>query len=328
MNWQYSNKEVTKLQLEITSFCNLTCPGCERNFNKDANALKALSLKVSKFLEGHKCAPFEIDDDRSVKDHINTVHMSLEKVKKWFTKETLPKLNTVIFSGAIEDAASNPEIYDICDYFLNTLGCSISINSNGSLRTPAFWSKLGSLGITVEFALDGLEDTLSIYRIGADYNKIIINAKAFIAAGGIADWKFIDFKHNTHQIEEARLRAKALKFRKFILVKSLRPASIHLASPSDSSDTNLSSVKCKAFKEPWLYVNYDGVMSPCCYFGYNERSKYPEDNLHNGSIEDFFKSSKFLNDIQSSWDTDVCNRRCYLICKLGQKNKSEITDLQ
>jgi hypothetical protein len=328
MKWPYTGKDVTKLQLEITSFCNLKCTGCEREFNKNADTLQALREKVEKSLEGHKYKPFEIDDKFSVEKHTDTIHMTFEKVKEWFTRDTLPSLNKVIFSGAIDDPASNPELYNICDYFSNTLGCSVNVNSNGSLRMPDFWKKLGSLGITVEFALDGLEDTLPIYRVGANYNKVIQNATAFIEAGGVAVWKFIDFRHNTHQIEEAKQIAKNLGFNRFLLIKTPRPSSIDIATPYEFEDLETPTVSCKSFNEPWLYVNYDGVMSPCCYFGYNERSKYSEDNLNNSTPEEFFESSKFLNDIQSSWNTDQCNRRCYIICKLNKKNHTEITKFE
>ena len=41
------------------------------------------------------------------------------------------------------------------------------------------------------------------------------NAKAFIEAGGKARWKMIVFKHNEHQIDEAKLLAKDMGFWEF-----------------------------------------------------------------------------------------------------------------
>jgi MoaA/NifB/PqqE/SkfB family radical SAM enzyme len=41
------------------------------------------------------------------------------------------------------------------------------------------------------------------------------NVKSFIDAGGKAEWSFLIFKHNEHQIEETRKISKDLGFKKF-----------------------------------------------------------------------------------------------------------------
>lgn len=298
-NWLYTYDTVTKLQLEITSFCNLKCHGCERTFNY-----------------------------MYTKDHIDTKHMTLSDIRLWFTKETLPGLTKVILSGNIDDPAANPELFDICNYFITEFNINVYVNTNGSIRDKKFWQQLGSLGskLNVEFALDGLEDTLSIYRKGANFKKVIDNATSFIKAGGSADWKFIDFKHNTHQIDEARKLSKDLGFNNFILIKSARPASADMNTYNKFVEYD--RVNCKSIiNDNWLFVNYDGVMSPCCYFGYNERSTYDHDNLNYNSIENFFKKSPFLKQVHDSWNTDSCNRRCYIKCKLNLKDVREVVEL-
>ena len=67
-----------------------------------------------------------------------------------------------------------------------------------------------------------MEDTHSMYRIGTDYNKIIQNATAFINAGGTAEWCFIKFKHNEHQVEEARSIAEQMGFSLFVEKNSFK----------------------------------------------------------------------------------------------------------
>ena len=42
------------------------------------------------------------------------------------------------------------------------------------------------------------------------------NAKAFIDEGGIAEWQYLKFKHNEHQVEEARKMAEDIGFDKFV----------------------------------------------------------------------------------------------------------------
>ena len=48
------------------------------------------------------------------------------------------------------------------------------------------------------------------------------NAQYFIEAGGRATWKMIRFKHNEHQIEQAKQLSQTLGFVDFIVVESPR----------------------------------------------------------------------------------------------------------
>jgi len=74
----------------------------------------------------------------------------------------------------------------------------------------------------VVFGIDGLEDTNHIYRRGTVFSVVIKNAKAFIQAGGRAQWDFIVFKHNEHQVEKARKLSKELGFETFQIKRTSR----------------------------------------------------------------------------------------------------------
>jgi MoaA/NifB/PqqE/SkfB family radical SAM enzyme len=196
--WNVQIGDVTEIDLECTTFCNLACPECNRTTDKDL-----------------------------ISSILNTSHITLENCKTWFKPTELTKLKEVRFCGAIDEALMNPELTDILDFFLDEFNIKfIDIRTNGSVRSTKWWSNfvnhLPSKHVIV-FGLDGLEDTLHIYRIGANYKKIINNAKAFIDAGGIASWQFIEFEHNKHQIEEAKQLAKELGFKEFRLLSSTRP---------------------------------------------------------------------------------------------------------
>jgi|TARA_R110000822_G_scaffold25827_4_gene78060 MoaA/NifB/PqqE/SkfB family radical SAM enzyme len=303
--WQYKGSDTKKLQLEITSFCNLACPGCERTCSK------------------------------AVLPILNTKIMELKDIKKWFTPLTVPKLNEISFSGQIDEPCIHPHVDEIVEYFLeNWPKASLCISTNGSTRNEKLFTKLGELSkqynnrLDIEFALDGLEDTNHIYRVGSDYHKVIRHAKAYINAGGKASWKMILFEHNKHQVEEAKLIAKEMSFHRFSTIISARKSTRNINYKPDKIPLKYTEIKraattqvakeeivCRSLtKKGWLFVNYDGVANPCCYFGYTERSKDPLDNLHNISVEDYFDTSPFLDNLRSSWLTEnpnpTCNKKC------------------
>ena len=78
---------------------------------------------------------------------------------------------------------------------------SIEVVTNGSIKKANWWAEL-ALKANVVFSIDGLEDTNHIYRVGAQWDKIMANAEAFIAAGGNATWQYIVFRWNAHQEED------------------------------------------------------------------------------------------------------------------------------
>lgn len=170
----------------------------------------------------------------------------------------------------------------------------VLISTNGSAQTTKWWESLAAAlpeKHTVIFALDGLADTHSLYRVGTNYGTIIKNAKAFIAAGGIAEWMFIRFKHNEHQVSEARAIAKDLGFKtfntkdskrfgkKFPVLNKQGVIDYYLEPPSDGTVKPVEFVDLKGYKE-WkndvscfsydskeLYIDANGYLMPCCLIG-------------------------------------------------------------
>ena len=197
--WNAQIGDITDLDLECTTFCNLACPECNRT-----------------------------TDEEVISSILNTTHITLENCRDWFKSTELTSLTDIRFCGAIDEALMNPELTDILDFFKDEFKKLkfVDIRTNGSVRSTKWWSNLVN-HLTpkhvVIFGIDGLEDTLHIYRVGADYQKVINNAKAFIDAGGIASWQFIEFEHNKHQVDEARQLAKEIGFKEFRIVSSSRP---------------------------------------------------------------------------------------------------------
>jgi sulfatase maturation enzyme AslB (radical SAM superfamily) len=188
--------ELKQLHLEITNNCQASCPMCSRNHH------------------GGQSNPL-----------IKITEWSLDDFKAIITQEVLDQVSSIYFCGNFGDPLLNDNLPDMCSYIKDNSQVSIRIHTNGSLRNAAWWKSLASKmpkNHIVIFAIDGLEDTHSRYRIGTDYSKIVKNAKAFIDAGGKAEWAYIVFEHNEHQVETARSLSKQLGFARFTVKNSSR----------------------------------------------------------------------------------------------------------
>ena len=225
----------------------------------------------------------------------------------------------------------------------------MNIHTNGSARDNEFWEKLARLGVEVTFAIDGLADTHSLYRIGTNFDMIMRNAKTFIEAGGKADWHMLAFEHNEHQIDECKRLSKELGFHTFIVKHTARfPVEkmpviddlgkpVYYIKPTQKSKTIMAlskntipkdhvDIKCKVQKESQLYVSAMGDVSPCCWLSLKDhcaghtkdtRVDYMDKigawpNLNDNSFIEIFDSGYF-DKIADTWKTDPlieCKRQC------------------
>jgi MoaA/NifB/PqqE/SkfB family radical SAM enzyme len=161
---------------------------------------------------------------------LENTEWTLESFKAAWPKEFIQGLHKILSCGNFGDPCACREFVDIYEYVreLNPR-IGLACNTNGSLRTPEWWARLGAVmtqqqnnGNYCTFSLDGLEDTNHLYRRNTNWKKIMENAKAFIDAGGIAHWDYIVFQHNEHQVEEARQLAKDMGFRNFNVKRTTR----------------------------------------------------------------------------------------------------------
>ena len=93
----------------------------------------------------------------------------------------------------------------------------MQINTNGGMKTTPFWIALGELfeknhSRYVIFSVDGLEDTNHIYRRNVKWNKVSDNMYCYSQTGATGIWEFLKFKHNEHQLKEAKEMADWLGF--------------------------------------------------------------------------------------------------------------------
>jgi len=192
----YQYDEIRHVHLEPTTGCNAGCPMCARN----VRGAVAPGLQLTEI---------GIGDARAI-----------------FPETFLRQLTGFDMCGAYGDPAAARDLAEIVSY-LRAAGpdCMITIFTNGGLRSSEWWREFAErLGIPgrVVFAIDGLADTNHIYRRGVNFEKVMENARAFIGAGGDARWDFLAFRHNEHQVDQARALSIEMGFRDFSVKKTDR----------------------------------------------------------------------------------------------------------
>lgn len=186
MKWS----SVRKLHLEISALCNAVCPQCAR-------------YPTASYLEHPNIKSTDV--------------WTIEQVQRRLPASDLKNIEQFLINGTMGDFITNRHALSIVQHLHDAAPKSTKlINTNGSARQSRWWEELASIpGLTVNFAIDGLEDTHSLYRRNTDWQTIINNAKIFMRQGGVADWTMTIFEHNQHQVEACRKLAADLGFRHF-----------------------------------------------------------------------------------------------------------------
>ncbi len=257
--------ELQSIHLEITNRCQASCPMCSRNYRGGVD---------NPFL---KISDWTLDDFKEIIDI-----------------ETLNTIKRIEFCGNFGDPLINQDFHLMTDYVKNC-DIFIDVHTNGSLRNREFWKNLPQYlpKHRVVFGIDGLADKHSVYRRGTDFDKIIENATAFIEAGGVAEWSFIRFKHNEHQVEQARELATKIGFDKFYTKDSSRfvfereytildktenvvdvlypptTTKIKYFDPTDivsvSKTMQNTVIDCYAKHKKEIYIDAHKKIMPCCF---------------------------------------------------------------
>lgn len=302
---------VNIVHIELTDKCQASCPMCPRNVFGGVEGSNVLSLEIT-----------------------------LNQFKTWFPPNFLQQLDQLIVCGNLGDPLMNKECLEIFEYVkLSSPDTSIHVYTNGSLRTKEWWLKLATVlksNDIVVFAIDGFEDTHSIYRRGTVYQKIIDNAKTFIDAGGNTRADILVFEHNEHQVEELSLFLTNMGFNQincrttdrfhgldsFPVQNKKGEHEYYLRPPTgkykiqtnpvypkilENLDDILSKtvIKPKCLSGKGIYVNCKGLVYPCSWVGStiaNNTNIWQRTELEETIKELFFNSATELvnsvNEIQ------------------------------
>ncbi len=264
--------------IELTDKCNAGCPMCPRTDHLNF------------------CKP-----DRT---KVFNVELTPEDFRTHFTDEFCARTDEIVFGGAYGDPLAASGLLEITEY-LTERGVRLATSTNGSLRTPDWWRRMGKAmkrtGSRLELHIDGLAETNQLYRVNTFFEKIMENARAYIETGARAEWHFIIFKHNQHQVDEAYRLSREMGFAQFTLIDTIRfsggprfeyvmPTGEHryldlpdvkaaqfqksgdgiVAGDSqddvaESQHPGINGIDCKsaAFNRP--YISAHGQVSACCW---------------------------------------------------------------
>ena len=298
--------EIKNIHVEASTYCNARCPLCPRN------------------MYGY-----------NVPGVYPQLHLTVEKFKECL--DQFPDRTFVYFNGNLGDPMMNPDIVDLTEL----TKCRTSVTTNGSIGNRDTWIKLAQQGVEITFSIDGLEDTNHLYRQDVEWSKIMERANWFIDNGGQAVWKWVVFRHNHQQIDQARQLAKQLGFKDFQIVdhgRNYAPVSdkqgniTHWILPHNENkgpdpawlsgranikekveryktdhdnflnyQNKIYHISCEHETDNSIYISADGTISPCCYQGFNLPNR-PRTVLNQ------------FNELKKTWITKNCNKICAENC--------------
>lgn len=301
-------KNIKALNIEPSSQCAAKCPFCSRN------------KKVRNYL-GH--------------------YITLSDFK-YLPSTLIAQLEWVAFGGNFGDLSTNQDLPAICEY-IKGINPEVILrgDTNGSAQDEMWWERLGHSfkDGTMFFSLDGMEDTHTLHRINTNFNKILTNIKAFSRAGGRAEWKFILFKHNQHQIEDAEKLAREVGCSRFFVISSReydelreKPDIMQIRTKdqiySDYQQQAISekgTALCKPLKNKSIYLAADKTVHPCClahcnYITEQEptfdfildliQKHYTSINYTTTPLEEILQGEYFKKALKKSKTNEYCILKC------------------
>lgn len=178
-----------RLNIDSSSRCNLSCPGCARTKNITSGS----NLDIS--------------------------DMPMEYFYALVRPEN--KITNLSYNLSLSDPIYSGVFLEQLEY-LNTLGNyrpKVNISTNASGRNRNWWMNFAKIldnKDRVEFAIDGLEDTNHIYRVNSKWPSIMLAVKTLRENwSGKMMWRYVIFEHNVHQVKQAKELAIQLGFDMF-----------------------------------------------------------------------------------------------------------------
>lgn len=242
------NEDILRLELELTSFCNLKCPLCIR------------SLDIM---------PIPKNDYRPLEEVLAQL-------------DSYPNLMYVTVAGAIAEPTSHPDLLEIIKY-LKKRDIEISLYINGDTHTDDYYKKLGVLfrGTTshVYFTICGSTQELhEKYRVNSDLERVLRRLEIVDRfSGGQAILTWIVFNYNEADFEASYPKYKDRYNTEFFyslpmdehfqLKGNIRlPDRLHKIYNNNIDRQDFSNITCPANKSNFVQIAYNGKVNPCSLY--------------------------------------------------------------
>lgn len=264
----YRYKDVKVLHLEITERCQAGCPQCGRT---------------------------GVD--------ITNSELSLDDCKKYIPPNFVKQLKAIFMCGTFGDPMIARDTLEVFRYFRkHNPKINLRMTTNGGARDAQWWRDIAEVVDIVEFSIDGLKNTNHMYRKNVVWENVENNIKTFIGAGGTAQWTYLIFPWNEHEVDSAEQWAEQLGFSKFVRKITTRGKELPKVP---------KGIECKVQKEKSLYLSAEGKFMPCCWIG---SQRYRKEWIDWPSEFD----QKRFDEVENSWQNDplpVCSRKCSIYYK-------------
>jgi sulfatase maturation enzyme AslB (radical SAM superfamily) len=249
------------LEVELTTFCNLFCPGCKRYRYENNTLHKNNNVIYNQYL-----------DPNIFK------HNLFEGPNSLLWKQ-------IEFIGTYGDPLGHKGILDICEAMVSSRNKRIKFffHTNGTLGNETVWKELAKFcnieNRYITFSVDDLGEDNGKYRIGQTWELIERNMNTFISNGGWAEWKMVIFKHNKHKVPLIKEYSKKIGCKKFRSVLDYNESDrainflerpITLATPLSDNFVTLPkptpdhNIKCLSLAGSAIYLTVNGDILPCC----------------------------------------------------------------
>jgi MoaA/NifB/PqqE/SkfB family radical SAM enzyme len=288
------------LHIELTNKCTLKCPRCSR----------------TEFIQQFPKQWKNIDVD--VSSLLKFIDIDLTGV-------------TINLCGNYGDPIYHDRLVDAVKG-LKDKGATINIATNGSYRSIEWWKDLADYltgDDQVTFAIDGLPDNFTKYRINADWKSMLGGINVIAGSNAKMIWQYILFSYNQDNVDEASCLSKTLGFDEFFVMDSgrwdhgtewLTPTVDNLSkSKQEWKSGKEIDIDPKCLDQTQHYISADGFYMPCCWMGehrfyyksefYKDRKMY---DIRKNTLSEILGREHVINFYDNINDSklDVCQFSC------------------
>lgn len=195
-------------------------------------------------------------------------------------------------------------------------GGYILLSTNGSYCPEERWHRLAEVldnRDTVIFAIDGVPENFTTYRVNADWPSIRQGIDIITKSRAQTRWEYLPFSFNTHTIEQARQLSIDIGINEFVVKPSDRWQSdddwLKPTGPGYTNEIKITSLKQwratdvktdinpRCFIRHWdHYVSAEGYYTPCCFIA-----------DHRYYYKSLFYKHRDLFDISKTTLTEILN---------------------